>query len=241
MLWLMIFSYSDKTIGQSYADRHSNVSGDAWLSTAPLISPNATRGVLHWIKYDLGDTYAMHRSKFWNVNTPDLTNAGAQKIIIDYSIDGIKWYEWGRYSLTQSNGSTMYEGEDGPDFGGLVARYVLINIVNNFGNATYTGLAELKINVSPATVSVKDNLLKDLTLTAAPNPFSTATRIKIENADQFEGLSYQVTDINGKLLQSGSADRKEVNVDAGSLPSGVYNFSVIHASGIKTLQIEVVK
>ena len=39
---------------QAYPDRHSNVSDDAWLSGTATQSPNAIRGVVHWIRYDLG-------------------------------------------------------------------------------------------------------------------------------------------------------------------------------------------
>lgn len=227
-------------IGQAYPDRHSNVADDAWLSSTASQSPNPTRGVVHWIRYDLGETYSMHQSKFWNINTPGMTNAGANFMVIDYSIDGNTWYEWGRYTLPQSAGSTFYEGVAGPDFSGLVARYVLINVISNHGNSTLYGLSEIKIDVSPATVSVKDNLLKDVAIMAKPNPFSSQTMIEIKGIDHLDGLTYQCTDAAGKIAASGKIHGKQVELSGIGLSAGTYYFSVIHPGGIKTITLDYI-
>lgn len=223
---------------QAYPERHSNVSDDAWLSGTATQSPNAIRGVVHWIRYDLGETYSLHQSKFWNINTPGLTNAGANFMIIDYSIDGITWFEWGRYTLPQSAGSTFYEGVAGPDFSGLVARYVLINVISNHGNSTLTGIAEVKIDVTPATVAVKDNLLKDVEMVALPNPFSSQTVINIQGSEHLSGLSYRCTDASGRLVANGKIHGKEIEFIGTGLSSGIYYFSVIHPGGIKTITLD---
>ncbi|HRG20685.1 MAG TPA: hypothetical protein PLQ57_06630 [Saprospiraceae bacterium] len=235
MLWL--FSVQTGS-GQAYPDRHSNVSDDAWLSSTASQSPNTARGSVHWIRYDLGETYAMHQSRFWNINTPGLTNAGANFIIIDYSIDGLTWYEWGRYTLPQSNGSTFYEGVDGPDFSGLVARFVLINVISNHGHANLRGLAEIKIDVSPATVSVKDNLLKNVEIKALPNPFSSSTTLQLNGLDHLTGLVYQCTDATGKLVANGVVNSNQIELSGQGLVAGVYYFSLIHAGGIKTITLD---
>lgn len=235
MLWM--FSVQTAS-GQAYPDRHSNVSDDAWLSSTASQSPNTARGSVHWIRYDLGETYAMHQSRFWNINTPGLTNAGANFIIIDYSIDGLTWYEWGRYTLPQSNGSTFYEGVDGPDFSGLVARFVLINVISNHGHANLRGLAEIKIDVSPATVSVKDNLLKNVEIKALPNPFSSSTTLQLNGLDHLTGLVYQCTDATGKLVANGVVNSNQIELSGQGLVAGVYYFSLIHAGGIKTITLD---
>lgn len=235
LVWLMTVQFS---FGQAYPDRHSNVADDAWLSSTASQSPNAARGSVHWIRYDLGETYAMHQSRLWNINTPGMTNAGANFVIIDYSIDGNTWYEWGRYTLPQSNGSTFYEGVAGPDFSGLVARYVLINVISNHGHATLRGIAEIKIDVSPATVSVKDNLLKDVEITAQPNPFSTSTTLHLKGIDHLSGIVYQCTDATGKLVSNGAVNDQRIELSGLGLAAGVYYFSLIHAGGIKTITLD---
>lgn len=226
---------------QSYPDRHSSVLGDAWLSNVKTTSPNAQRGSIHWIRYDLGDTYSMHQSKFWNINHPSYLNAGAQTIIIDYSMNGTDWKEFGRYNLKQCTGSTFYEGESGPDFSGLIARYVLINIINNYGHATISGLSEIKINVAPATVSSKDQEFEKIEISASPNPFSNATTINLENVKDLTNLTYQITDLNGKILLSDKVTKENIQLDGTGLISGMYNCRIIHPSGVKSIQLVVVK
>lgn len=237
-LAIMLLLSGQIGFGQAYPDRHSNVADDAWLSSSASQSPNAARGSVHWIRYDLGETYAMHQSQFWNINTPGMTNAGANFVIIDYSIDGNTWYEWGRYTLPQSNGSTFYEGVPGPDFSGLVARYVLINVISNHGNASLYGLAEVKIDVSPATVSVKDNLLKNVEITATPNPFNINTTLHLKGVDHLKDLVYRCTDVTGKLVASGDIDGSQIEFSGQGLAAGIYYFSIIHAGGIKTLTLD---
>ena len=60
----------------------------------------------------------------------------------------------GQVYPTTVSGQYFYEVA-GPDFSGLVARYVLINVISNHGNSSLTGIAEVKIDVTPATVAVK--------------------------------------------------------------------------------------
>lgn len=224
-----------------YADRHSQVQNDAWISNVKSTSPNTARGVLHWIRYDLGDTYSIHKSKIWNINVPSLLNAGAKSIIIDYSIDGTNWIEWGRYELPQGSGSTFYEGEDGPNFSGLVARYLLLNITSNYGNATRSGLAEVKFEVAPATTSVADGKEKQYDISIHPNPASSIANIDIEGITNFDNVYYQITDASGKSIDSKKINGSSISYDVKNLSSGMYNFSVIYPGGIRSTPLNVVK
>lgn len=228
--------------GQAYLDRHSTVQSDAWISNAKTNSPNAIRGNIHWIRYDLGETYSLQKSKIWNVNTPGILNAGAKTIIIDYSLDGTTWYEWGRYSLNQGTGTSFYEGQDGPDFSGLAARYLLINIKDNHGHATYAGLAEIKVDATPTTVSVEENQsLKGLEINASPNPFRNIAIVTLTNLPENLDLTYQLSDISGRLLTKEKVDGHPIEINGSDLVPGMYYFSVIHKTGIKTIPLEFIK
>ena len=231
-----------KTHSQAYLDRHSVVQSDAWISNVKSNSPNPIRGNIHWIRYDLGETYSLQKSKIWNVNTPGLLNAGARTVIIDYSIDGSVWYEWGRYLLNQGTGTSFYEGQDGPDFSGLAARYLLINIRDNHGHASYGGLSEIKVDATPTTVSVKDdNLTSSIELSATPNPFRSQSTISLINLPENQEFTYQLTDINGRLLKKDNVTTNKIEISGNDLQTGMYYFSVIHKSGIKTIPIEFIK
>ncbi len=240
-LFLSVFLVSF-TFGQiSYNDRHSQIPADAWISNVKSPSPNAPRGNMHWIRYDFGDTYAMQKSKFWNINTPSMLTTGAKTMIIDYSIDGTTWIEWGRYDLPQGTGSTVYQGEDGPNFSGLIARYILINITSNYGHATNYGLAEVKFDVAPATTDISDSEIKQYQINVYPNPVSTTATVEIEGITNFDNLYYQISDASGRTVETRKLNNKTILYDVKNLSTGMYNFTVIHPGGIRSTQLNVVK
>ena len=49
--------------------------------------------------------------------------------------------------MNQASGASIYEGEEGPDFDGAKARYVLITPLSNFGGDCF-GFSELKIQIT---------------------------------------------------------------------------------------------
>ena len=106
-LWMGIMDIN----AQCYSDRHNTSLGEAWLSCSPSANPNPVRGISHWIMYDLGKTLRLGETHFWNVNIPGRTGAGIQNAVIDYSIDGSDWQEWGNFILEEAPASGFYEGE----------------------------------------------------------------------------------------------------------------------------------
>jgi len=139
---------------QMYPDRHNTNWFDGWISCTSSLSPNATRGDIHWVMYDLGFDYPLSEISLWNCNIPDSTDMGLQNVIIDYSKDGIDWEEVGDYTLSQSTGSSIYQGEVIGDFGGQTARYILINAMSNYGGSCYS-FSELRINIAESAVPVE--------------------------------------------------------------------------------------
>ena len=142
---------------QCYPDRHSTSVYDGWVSDTKTNNPNTIRGLSHWIMYDLGSTYNLGQSHFWNLNDPDRLSQGMQNFIIDISSDGTSWTELGEFSLSQAPGISTYEGEIGPDLQGEKANYILLTVKDNFADGAITGFSEMKIELSSAALAI--NLL----------------------------------------------------------------------------------
>lgn len=127
-------------------DNHSNSPDDAWTSCQEQQSPNANRGMGHWIQYDFGQTYTLNSSQVWNYNGAGATGQGFQNVVIDYSLDGINWTELGTYNWAQATGSTDYNGFLFGDLNGVVARYLLITAIDNFDGGDCFGLSEISFS-----------------------------------------------------------------------------------------------
>jgi hypothetical protein len=225
-----------------YADRHSQVISDTWISNVKTLSPNIARGSSHWIRYELGGIFTLGKMKIWNINNVDKLTSGSKSIIIDYSTDGTKWTEWGKFEVPKADGSTLYSGVEGPDFAGLKASHILITIASNHGHLSEHGLAEIKIDASPITVSTKEEniLSSSIEITATPNPFSDESIIKISNSE-LSNLKYQLTDMMGRVMMTRPVEDNNIKIDARALISGIYTFSIIHPTGKKSIQLNVVK
>lgn len=184
---------------QCFQDRHSTVAEDAWISCEKTSNPNSDRENSHWIMYDLGHIYALHQSQFWNVNAPDRTNEGISEAVVDYSIDGIEWNEWGTFNLGQADASGFYEGEEGPDFNGLKAQFILITVLNTHGGEC-AGLSEIKIETTGVTTSTEEKeLVNGLQINISPNPADQNTTIQI-NSSKAYSTQLQVIDMAGRII-----------------------------------------
>jgi hypothetical protein len=236
ILVALFMLYLSKSSAQviAFPDRHNTNTQDSWVSCLQSANPNSSRGLSHWIKYDLGETYALQQSTIWNYNAVRPVNIGMKDIVIDYSIDGINWIEWGRYYLPNATSSGFYEGVDGPNFGGLIARYILITGLSNYGGSCY-GLSEIRINGSPANTSSAENLLEDLNVTVSPNPFSTSFNINV--ASHKGPLNVQLRDLSGKIVIQTVMNSNQAILLTDAIPSGAYTLSLNNAQGVKTLPI----
>ncbi len=114
----------------SYSDQMDAVATHNFLSCTKTQNPNPARGTSHWIKYDLGKDHRLLKTQVWNYNVAGQTNQGFTSVIIDYSLDGTTWTQFGSFNWPQATGASNYSGFTGPDFQGLKARYVLITATN---------------------------------------------------------------------------------------------------------------
>ena len=231
---------SMSAFGQAYPDRHSTTWKDAWISCEETQSPNPKRDPATWIMYDFGDQYSLHKSVIWNLNVPDSTSRGIQDIYIDYSMDGDNWIEMGEFLIPEAPGSAFYEGHDGPDFDGLVARYVLINVVSNHGDMDCSGFSEFRIDATVATSTEVPDYELNLDLAASPNPTRDFTTISISESD-YKDLSYQLVDMTGKKVMQGRVNGSQSNLNLSGLPTGNYIYSIYNSEGKKSIQLSIIK
>jgi Secretion system C-terminal sorting domain len=242
-----------------YPDRHSTNLNDGWLSCQSSANPNNVRGNSHWIRYDLGDTYALSASTIWNFNTPERVNSynnepwslsplvgklddGMRDIIIDLSLDGQVWKEFGRFNVPKAPGSSFYQGTVGPDFGGKIARYILITGVSNHGGTCY-GLGEVRFNATAVTTGVNDPLV-GVVMSVMPNPFSDKASLTLEGFPVGEA-SLNIMDVMGKTyLQSQwiiSEAKTIIPLSANEMPAGLYFAQITQNGGSKTIKFEIIR
>jgi len=239
VLFSFLFSLvASVLVGQAYPDRHNTSYTDAWVSCVEKDSPNFKRDPGHWIMYDFGDQYSLHGSTLWNFNVPDTTARGVRDIIVDYSTDGETWIEVGEFSMPEAPGSAFYEGDEGPDFDGIVAKYVLISILNTHGDANCAAMSEFRINATVATsTNIPDKEL-DINIVANPNPASEFTIVNI--GEGFEDLNYSLLDMSGRLLRQGTISGSEFRLNTSTLVGGTYTFLVNNSEGQKSILINVI-
>jgi hypothetical protein len=150
----------DGLLGDSDGDglqEHSNdPNGKMWLSAAGDTTP--------WIRFDLGDVPNLYSMRVWNYNelTAHLSNRGVKTADIKYALAGQVsnlndpndpgWILLATgVPFTRGDETNLYEPVDEFFFGanGVNARYVMINVLSNYGDATYTGLSEVQFFVIP--------------------------------------------------------------------------------------------
>lgn len=68
--------------------------------------------------------------------------------------------------------------------------------------------------------------------TVFPNPSKGMVKLIIESAD-LKSFSFQLTDINGKLIQNKNVERNETAISMDNLVSGIYFFKVAYRKNEK--------
>ncbi len=212
---------------QCYPDRHSTSWFDSWISCETSINPNSIYGETHWTMYDLGYIYALTNSKLWNINEPNNLSYGIKNYTIDFSLDGNTWNYLGDFTLSQANGLSNFEGEEGPDFGNISARYILITPTSNYGGDCF-GLSELKIELGDPTDVIDEEL--GFNALVFPNPFDTNINIKMVTLFQDKPITYALYDILGRVIIENIIEDvsviNSINLNKSGLSSGVYILTI---------------
>jgi len=133
---------------------------DAWISCDPGDNPHvASRSGYHWIHYDLGKEYSLYQTHIWNYNVAGATDQGFQNVEVDYSVDGVEWFNLGAFNWNLASGQAMYSGFMGPNFNGMPARYVMFTSTDD--PSTCRGVSKINFNVENCPqegIACNDNL-----------------------------------------------------------------------------------
>lgn len=225
--------------GQCFTDRHNLTMADAWVSCETAMSPNLNRGESHWIMYDLGTTYELGASTFWNINNYMRQDDGAQEVIVDLSTNGSTWSEAAQFTLAKGPVSSFYEGVAGPDLTGSTARFVLITALSNYGGAC-TGLSEFRVQATPATTTEVSRMELGASLVVTPNPFDNFTTVQIELSTDGD-YRYQLTSLDGKVVRQGGVSvaggLAQVPIRGADMQAGMYLFTIMNDQARSTISI----
>jgi len=195
--FLLFFLFSINANSQCNIEMHNTTWFDGWISCNKKTNPNPAREKSHWIKYNLGQTYQLGKMQIWNLNAPRVLDDGINEIVIDYSQDGIEWFEAGEVIVPQATGKTTYEGvKDIFDFKDVKARYILITVKSTYGTGNCAGFSELKIEAEP----IDDNESICIIAEYNPNPVSANQLFVKLTKSCTKKVNYKLLNAVGKIV-----------------------------------------
>lgn len=226
-----MMTLSQPAFGQCYPDRHSTNFFDGWISCEVAENPNPDRGKGHFIMYDFGKVFSLGEMQIWNTNDPAHLDWGMKDVAIDYSTDSVTWEHAGDFTFSQASGLSIYEGEEGPDLGGIEARFLLITGISNYGGTCY-GLSEIKIEGTEVVVTDVEDVtsFECIDVGIYPNPFADKITLSISPACEGD-LKYAIFDGLGKEIVS-----EKISIYSGTERS--FSFGSNIPSGSYILQLE---
>lgn len=124
-----------------------NLWNKSWVSCNKTTNPNPAHGNTHWIIYEFDQPQSISESYIWNANKAGESINGAKDVIIDYSTNGFSWTELGSYTFPKANEANNYPGFEGPNFGGIFIKKILITILNTYGNTNCASLSEVQFRI----------------------------------------------------------------------------------------------
>jgi hypothetical protein len=220
------------TISAQCEGAHSAMDDYSWLSCQGTDNPNTSRTEEHWVLYDFGDYYFLNESHFWNYNKLEETANGISTMAVDYSIDGTEWNWWGDINLDEAPGNDMYYGEMGPDFDGLLVRYLLLSVVSNHGGPCY-GFSEMKLEVDPGFVDIDEPTAQAFSFGVHPNPAKDFATVQLEGRVGAEITLYSPT---GAIISKRFSTSYSTKLDLGDLSPGIYMVEVRDTDGARATQ-----
>lgn len=146
---LFICSLIGSLTVQGQCTDNGNYWNESWVSCQTSMNPNTIRGNSHWILYEFNENQGIAGSYVWNANRTGESGWGAKDVVIDYSTDGTTWVQLGTYVFPQANESTTYTGFQGPDFGSISVKKILVTILSTYDGTGCTSIAEMRFETDP--------------------------------------------------------------------------------------------
>jgi hypothetical protein len=138
----------EKTIdgsGLNDMDQHSTQPLDMWLAA----------GTNPWIQYEFDKAYKLNEMLVWNSNQviESFLGFGVKEVTIETSVDGENWTALdGMIELAKAPGEAAYAANTAVSFGGVVAQFVKLSVVNAHGTVGgQTGLSEVRFLALPVS------------------------------------------------------------------------------------------
>ena len=141
--------------------------------------------------------------------------------------------------LAQAQESVTATGGDATGSGGTVA-YSLGQVAyvhNTGGNGSVSPGVQHAYEIF--TVGINETSL-DISLTAFPNPTMENVTLQISDYNG-KKLSYQLYDIQGKLLNNGQVTSEETQINTSVLPPAIYFIDVINQRNEKVQSFKIIK
>jgi len=234
LIIISLFFLAQNIFAQCNENRHSTNWYDGWISCEQSTNPNTANENSHWLMYNFKQIYHLNQIHIWNLNDPNNLNAGVKEVILDYSLDGNNWINWGTFTVEKANGIGIYSGVEGPDLQGLAAQYVLITAKSTWGGQTCAGFGEIRFEVDePVKVEeVVPHHEDGLIVNAGPNPFSYHTDIQVKSNSN-EPIYYELTDVLGKVIvvrTMAIQSNFRLSLTQFDLSSGVYILTIFQGS-----------
>lgn len=237
LLTLLAIQFSQS---QCFPDRHSTNWYDGWVSCNVSPNPIPAYGETHWILYDFKYPYALGKSQLWNANEPKNLDYGIQAYNVDYSLDAITWVKLGEFNMERASGASTYQGNDGPNFNAVKARYVLITPTSNYGGNCY-GFSELKISITNPLLDINEE--EGFKANVYPNPFIDNVSLSIRTLNKTAPIKYTLYDILGRaviqnsLVITDSNDTYNLSINGNNLSAGLYVLKIIQNDKEQTYKL----
>lgn len=130
---------------------------------------------------------------------------------------------WGSTGYTQE--AVTASGKDASGSGGIV-NYSIGQIAYSFTSGTNGSINQgVQQPYEIISIGVKETALT-ISLSVYPNPITNSLTLEIENFNT-ENLTYQLIDIQGKLLESNTITSKQTQLSTTALPPAIYFIHII--------------
>jgi len=214
---------------QCVEESHSPFADQGWFSCQKSLSVIPERGEQHWIQYDFNEPYVLLDMQIWNHNVWGQTGAGVKSILIDYSMDQENWSTIGPLEIEKATGSWKYTTEEVFDFEEVVAKHVLITVIDTWdSNSDCAGFGELRIGVDMFVSTNEQALVQNFEV--YPNPAIESIKVDLHDIPEVEII--EMSNAVGQVLQTyKNVNNEQLSIDINQLTEGMYFINVYTAEG----------